>query len=174
MFRLFFLKLKSGALLYHLRRKQLYITSRSERHHHKYNTHNNAPNKTLHHLNLEEKPEAATMNCAAVTNVVPRQQTRPAPSQSDNSSSSTTGPSTSSRTKKVADPPVPTKRRHRTPVMAPMQATDPGHSAWGPRLIHCLTLHCQGLRYLKPVWKQRTRPAVTEVTTAPSLPTQDL
>jgi c-di-AMP phosphodiesterase-like protein len=37
---LYFLKLKVGALSYHLRRKQLYITSRSERHHHKYN----APN----------------------------------------------------------------------------------------------------------------------------------
>jgi hypothetical protein len=114
------------------------------------------------------------MNCAAVTNIDPRQQTRPAASQSDNLSSSTTGPSTSSRTKKVADPPAPTKRRQKTPVMAPMQITDPGHSAWGARLIHRLTLHCQGLIYLKPVWKQRTRPAVTEVTTAPSVPTQDL
>jgi hypothetical protein len=52
--------------------------------------------------------------------------------------------------------------------------TDSGHSVWGPRLIHRLTLLCQGLRYLKPVREHRFRPTVTEVTTATSIPTQDL
>jgi hypothetical protein len=85
----------------------------------------------------------------------------------------TTGSSSSSRTHKIADPPAQPKRRQRTPVATPIKITDPGHSAWGPRLFHCLTLLHQGLRYLNPLREQCFRPAVTEVTTALCTPTQD-
>jgi hypothetical protein len=45
--------------------------------------------------------------------------------------------------------PAPAKNQQKHPVTASLKNTDPGHSAWGPRHIHRLTLLCQGLRYLK-------------------------
>jgi hypothetical protein len=88
-------------------------------------THTNSPNKTLLHLNLGEKPKEAAVNRAVVTNVVSRQKLRPAASQSGNSNSSTTSPSSSSRTHFAVDPHAPTKRRQKAPVMAPMQPRIP-------------------------------------------------
>ena len=49
------------------------------------------------------------------------------------------GPSPSSRTHTIGDPHVPVKLQHKTPVVAPMKTTDPGHSVWGPCLSHCFT-----------------------------------
>jgi hypothetical protein len=53
-----------------------------------------------------------------------------------------------------------------------MKTTDLGHSAWGPRLIHHLTLLCQRLGYLKLLRKQHLRPSDTEITIAPNVPTR--
>ena len=55
-----------------------------------------------------------------------------------------------------------------------INTTDPGHSAWRPRLSHRFTLLCQELRYLKPQREHHLRPAVTELTTAPCPPVQVL
>ncbi|KAF8719399.1 hypothetical protein HU200_024109 [Digitaria exilis] len=41
------------------------------------------------------------------------------------------------------------KLQQTTPNSVPIKATDPGHSVWGPRLSHRLTLLCQGLIYLR-------------------------
>jgi hypothetical protein len=102
---LFFLnKNKAGALSYHLRRSK--GTSRAEATTTTTTTTHvyNAPNKTLHHLNLEEKLKEVTKSRAVVANVVPRQKSRPAASLSDNPDSSATRKTTLSRTRTTADP----------------------------------------------------------------------
>ena len=76
----------------------------------------------------QKKPLA---NCAVVTNAVPRQMSRPAANQSDISNYSTMGPSPSSRTHTIVDPPVPVEHQKNTLITAPMKTTDPSHSAWG-------------------------------------------
>ena len=84
------------------------------------------------------------------------------------------GLSPSRRTDKIVDPSAPVVHQQNTPIAAPINTTDPDHSAWGPRLSHRFTLLCQGLRYLKPQREHHLRPAVTELTTAPCPPAQVL
>jgi hypothetical protein len=50
---------------------------------------------------------------------------------------------------KVVETPSPAKYQRKHPVTVPLKITDLGHSAWGPRHFHRLTLLCQGLRYLR-------------------------
>jgi hypothetical protein len=70
----------------------------------KQHTQTNSANKTLHHLNVGEKPKEAAANRAVITNIVSRQKPRPAASQSGNLNSSTTSPSSSGRTPLAVDP----------------------------------------------------------------------
>ena len=104
---------------------------------------NNAPNKTLHHHKLGEEAKEAVTNCAVIANVVPRQEPQPAASPSSYPKSSTMELSPSSRTNTIIDPSAPVVRQQNTPVVAPMNTTDPGLSAWGPHLFHRLTLLTQ-------------------------------
>jgi hypothetical protein len=101
---------------------------------------NNSHNKTLHHHHkLGEEPNKPLENCAVVTNDEPHQKSRPAASTSNKTNSSAKGPSPSSRTHTVGDPSDPTKLPRKAPFAAPKKTTDPGLSAWGPRLFHRLT-----------------------------------
>ena len=47
---------------------------------------------------------------------------------------------TTNRTHRIVDPSDPVLLQQNTPIAAPLKNTDPGHSAWGPRLSHRLTL----------------------------------
>ena len=111
---------------------------------------NNTLNKTLHHHKLGEEVKEAAANCAVVANAVPRQEPQPAASPNGYPNSSTMGLSPSSRTNMIVDPSAPVVHQQNTPIAAPINTTDPGHSAWGPRLSHRLSLLCQELRYMKP------------------------
>ena len=97
---------------------------------------NNAPNKTLHNHKLGEKAKEAAANYAVVANVVPRKEPQPAASPNGYPNSFTVGLSPSSRTNTIVDPSAPVVRQQNTLVAAPMNTTDPDHSAWGPRLSH--------------------------------------
>jgi hypothetical protein len=129
-------------------KKQFYITSRSEHHH---NT-NNAYSKILHHHNLGEEPQANHRELRRRRQRCATPKSRPAASLSSNSNSSTEGLSLTSRTHTIVDHPAPAKLQQNTLVTAPMETTDLGHSAWGPRLIQRLTL-----RYLKPLQEHHLR-----------------
>jgi hypothetical protein len=65
---LFFLKIKTGALSYHLRRRSNF-TSRDEANTTTTTHANNAPNKTLHHLILGESQREGTKDCAGEATV---------------------------------------------------------------------------------------------------------
>ncbi|CAO2037846.1 unnamed protein product [Urochloa humidicola] len=54
--------------------------------------------------------------------------------------------------------PYPVDLQQNTLIAVPMKITDPGHSAWGPRLFHRLALLCQRLRYLNETAKRATPP----------------
>jgi hypothetical protein len=90
------------------------------------------------------------VNRAVVTNVVSRQKpaTRCKPKRQLkllHHKPITLRPHTPRRRSPCSDQASAESSRHGTNA-----TTDPGHSAWGPRLIHRLILLCQGLRYLKP------------------------
>jgi hypothetical protein len=136
----------------------------------------NAPKRTPPHkqrtttkhytaTNWERSQKKSPVNCAVVANDVPRRKTRLAASQSNIVNSPNMGPSSSSHTHTVGDPPDLVKLQHKTLLVTPMKTTDPDHFACGPRLFHRLTLLCQGLRYLKPMREQHLRLAVAEDTT---------
>jgi hypothetical protein len=106
---------------------------------HKQHT-NNAHNKTLHHHNLGEEPKECHQNSrrrhqrCATTKAATRSKLKWPPELLHH------GLSPTSRTHSIVDPSASTLLRQKTPVAAPMKTTDPGHSAWGPCLIHRLTL----------------------------------
>jgi hypothetical protein len=101
---------------------------------------NNAHNKTLHHHNLGEEPKESHQNSRrrhqrrATTKTATRSKLKWPPELLHH------GLSPTSRTHSIVDPSASTLLRQKTPVAAPMKTTDPGHSAWGPCLIHRLTL----------------------------------
>jgi hypothetical protein len=103
-------KKKERALSYHLRRRRSNCTSQVEANTTTATTTTcvtNAPNKTLHHLNLGEKLKEAPKSCAFVANAVPRQKLRPVASLSDNSNSSATGKQPYDVHTHIADPLTP-------------------------------------------------------------------
>jgi hypothetical protein len=151
MHHLFFFEKIAGALLCHLRRRRRSFTSQV-----KTNTTttqathtNNAHNKTLHHHNLGEEPQANHCELRRHRQCCATLKLRPTASLSGNSkSSSTKWLSLSSRTHTIVDPPAPALLQRNTPVTAPMKITDLGHTAWGSHLIYHLTLHCQMMHLL--------------------------
>jgi hypothetical protein len=74
------------------------------------------------------------------------------------------GPSPSSRAHTVGDPSDPTQLQRKALVAAPKKTTDPGLSAWGPRLFHRLT----------PLPRTQMSEADTGETTEPCTPPRDL
>jgi hypothetical protein len=104
---------------------------------------------------------------------VPRQKSWPAASLSGSPNSSTEGLSLSSRTHTIVDPSAPALPQRKTSVTTAMKNTDLGHSAWGSRLIHRLTLLRQRLRH-QPIQEHRLCPAETEITTASCMLTWDI
>jgi hypothetical protein len=99
---------------------------------------------------------------------------RPAVGLGSISNPSTMGLSPSSHIHTIGDPPILVNLQHKNPAITLMKTTYPGHSSWGPRLSHRLTLLCKGLRYLKPLREQHLRPVIAGDTSAPCAPTQVL
>ena len=147
MFLFFKIKGRSTAALYK-KKNHSYITRQSE-HHHKQRT-QTTHNKTLHNHNLGKQPKEATrelrrhQRCAT-----PKIAARCRPERQLKLLHH--GTITLKPLHTIVDPPAPVMFRQNTPVAALIENTDPGHSAWWPRLTHRLALLCQGLRYLKPL-----------------------
>jgi hypothetical protein len=122
----------AGALLCHLRRKQLYITSRTL-------NKTNTPTTTHHQhqpTGREDRRKSSTHAPSSPTLSHAEGATRCSPNNPQ--SSSTMGLSTSNYTNTIVEPSDPVKLQH-TLTTAPGATTGPGHSAWGPRLTHCLS-----------------------------------
>ena len=157
----FFKKDSRSTALSYKKKKHSYITLRSVHHH----TNKRAPHILhCHHLGEELKASRRKLRRCHQRCAMPKPQ--PVASPSGYPDSSTMGLSPSSRTDTIVDPSAPEVHQQNTPVAAPMNTTDPDHSAWGPRLSHHLTL-CQALRYLKLQREHHLHPVVTELTTAP-------
>jgi hypothetical protein len=140
----FFSKIKAGALLYHIRRRAM-VHNMPKQHHHTTNPKTEQTPTTPHtttHDHVGEKINTGRRLLHHCTNTVSHQRCNPLQARRP-PSSSTMRPSPSNANTRSSIPPIQEASAY-TLVTAQGTPTDPGYSAWGPRLIHRLTL-CQEL-----------------------------
>jgi hypothetical protein len=132
--------MKAGALLYHLRRRAIvyHVSKRTTPH-----TNNAREQRTQQHTTPLQPGRRVNRSHRKLCrchqrSVTPQAATRCKLQQPPELLHLELSPT--SRSHMIVDPSASTLLRRNTPIKVPIKTTDPGHSVWGPRLIHHLTL----------------------------------